>query len=86
MRQLWQSAEFRDRMKATRAGVSAKAKARWADPEYKARVSAAISAGLHRRSNPQGRAVTVDGTAYPSINAAVAATGKTRYAIVKALE
>lgn len=65
--------------------ISEKAKLRWADPEFKARVSAAVAKALRGRvGSPHSTPVTIDGVQYPSIAEAARKTGLARSTILKA--
>ena len=84
MKKLWQDLEFREGFSKARESRSSKMKAHWSNPEYKARVSAAISKTNSEKPPKNSIAVVIDGVSYPSISAAMRATGRTRYQIEKA--
>jgi hypothetical protein len=54
--------------------IAAAAKARWADPEYNARMRAAMAAA-RAVAEPKGKSVTINGVTYPTLNSARLATG-----------
>lgn len=69
------------------AKISVRAKERWANPEFKERMSETMKQVYKGRiGSPHSTAVTIDGIQYPSIAEAVRMTGKSRYSIMKGLK